>query len=54
MKGIKPDQIRMWLSGDPEKLESSLKAIAESKQGMEVDEESKDGKSIFAFDISLK
>ena len=54
MKGIKPNQIRMWLSGDPDKLESSLKAISESKEGMEIDEESKDGKSIFEFDIFLK
>ena len=31
----------MWLSTAPDKLEASFKAIAQSKGGMQVDEESK-------------
>ena len=41
VKGVKQEQIRMWLSTAPDKLEASFKAIAQSKDGMQVDEESK-------------
>ena len=46
MKGVKQEQFRMWLSNAPDKLEASFQAIAQSKDGMQVDEEGKtEGKS---------
>lgn len=52
MTGVKQEEVRMWLSTAPDKLEASIKAIAQSKGGMEVDEESKtDGKPIIAFNL---